>query len=259
MRRTGPWPFIMKLGTIQGSATTSGYENWIVLESFQWGFAAGYTAKQPAPRFRCARWCSPCGRKRPRPLIVNAGVSRTVLPNATLKLTTTAKDKVDTFMTYEFANCVITNYAIRRPEKALRPRPLAQLHQGHRDIQSARFQADRFPDHRHLRRDDRPRRRSDPAAHRAATAPDRAASMQRQGPSWARGEASRDPGFPPPAGADGLAQGDMGARQVPPVRLGSQHLQALQEAGSGGMAIAGGRIVILHRDMILKGNDLTIS
>ncbi|HEY3847445.1 MAG TPA: hypothetical protein VGL95_10060 [Acetobacteraceae bacterium] len=39
----------------------------------------------------------------------------------------------------------------------------------------------------------------------------------------------------------------MGARQAPPIRLGRQHLQALQEAGGGGMAIAGGRIFILHR------------
>ena len=51
----------------------------------------------------------------------------------------------------------------------------------------------------------------------------------------------------------------MGARKIPPVRLGRQHLQALQEAGSGGMAIAGGRIVILHCDMIPEGNDLTLS
>ncbi len=56
----------MKLGSIQGSAMTSGFENWITLESFQWGFSAGYTAKQPGPRSRCARSWLPCGRKRPR-------------------------------------------------------------------------------------------------------------------------------------------------------------------------------------------------
>jgi hypothetical protein len=39
----------------------------------------------------------------------------------------------------------------------------------------------------------------------------------------------------------------MSARQASPVRLGRQHLQALQDAGGGGMAIAGGRIIILHR------------
>ena len=57
------------------------------------------------------------------PLIVSAGVSRTVLPTAVFKMTTTVKDKVDTFMSYEFANCVITNYAIsRRQAKGRRPR-----------------------------------------------------------------------------------------------------------------------------------------
>jgi hypothetical protein len=38
----------------------------------------------------------------------------------------------------------------------------------------------------------------------------------------------------------------MRAWQAPPVRFRRQHLQALQEAGGGGMAVAGGRIVILH-------------
>ena len=51
----------------------------------------------------------------------------------------------------------------------------------------------------------------------------------------------------------------MGARKVAPVSLGGQHLQALQEPGGGGMPLAGGGIIILHRGMIPIGNDLTLS
>lgn len=83
--------------------------------------------------------------------------------------------------------------------------------------------------------------------------------MQRQRTAKARAGCTAVPAFLLPAGADGLAQGDVGARKIPPVRLGRQHLQALQEAGSGAMAIAGGRIVILHCEMTPNCNDLTLS
>jgi type VI secretion system secreted protein Hcp len=33
----------------------------------------------------------------------------------TIKMTTTSKDKVDTFMSYDLSNCLITNYAISAP------------------------------------------------------------------------------------------------------------------------------------------------
>jgi hypothetical protein len=65
-------------------------------------------------------------------------------------------------------------------------------------------------------------------------------------------------GFLCPAGTDGPAQSNMRARQASPVRLGRQHLQALQKTGRRRMAVAGGRIVIPHCGMILLGNDLTL-
>lgn len=105
----------MKLGTIQGSAMTSGFESWIVLESFQWGFSAGYTAKHSGSEVSVREVVVTMRTEKASPLIVNAGVSRTVLPTTTIKLTTTSKDKVDTYMSYEFTKCVITNYAISAP------------------------------------------------------------------------------------------------------------------------------------------------
>jgi type VI secretion system secreted protein Hcp len=105
----------LKLGSIQGSTMTGGFENWIALESFQWGFSAGYTAKQSGSEVSVREVVLTMRAEKASPLIVSAGVSRTLMPTATVKLTTTIKDKVDTFMSYEFANCVITNYAISAP------------------------------------------------------------------------------------------------------------------------------------------------
>ncbi len=106
----------MKLGSIQGSAMTSGFESWITLESFQWGFAAGYTAKHTGSEVSVREVVVTLRAEKASPLIVNAGVSRTVLtPSVNIKFTTTSKDKVDTFMSYDLSNCVITSYAIEAP------------------------------------------------------------------------------------------------------------------------------------------------
>jgi type VI protein secretion system component Hcp len=115
----------LKLGTIQGSATTSGYENWIILERFQWGFAAGYTAKQSNSEVSVREVVLTMRAEKASPLIVNNGVSRTVVPSMTVKFTTTSKDKVDVFMSYEFSNCVITNYAIEAQAEGVPTETLA--------------------------------------------------------------------------------------------------------------------------------------
>jgi hypothetical protein len=83
--------------------------------------------------------------------------------------------------------------------------------------------------------------------------------MQRQGPSRASAERPAIRGLLRLACADRLAQGTVGEWQAAPVRLSRQHLQALQDAGGGGMAITGGRIVIAHRGMILVSSGLTLS
>jgi hypothetical protein len=82
--------------------------------------------------------------------------------------------------------------------------------------------------------------------------------MQRQGPPSAGTRGCAIPDFLLPTGAHGPAQGDMGAREAPPIRLIRQHLQAVQDAGSASMPFGRGRIVVLHRGMILIGNDLTV-
>ena len=106
----------MKLGSIPGSVTTGGYENWIACESFQWGFSAAYAARQPGSEVSVREVVVTMKAEKSSPLVVNAGLSRSVLkPSVSIKFTTTAKDKVDVFMTYELGDCIISNYAISAP------------------------------------------------------------------------------------------------------------------------------------------------
>lgn len=103
----------LKLGTIPGSVTTSGFENWMALDSFQWGFSAGHTAKQGSSDVSVREVVVTMRAEKASPLIVNAGVSHSPLrPSVQIKFTTTGKDRVDVFMSYELSNCIISNYAI---------------------------------------------------------------------------------------------------------------------------------------------------
>jgi type VI secretion system secreted protein Hcp len=108
----------MKLGSISGSVTTGGYENWITLDSFQWGFAAAYNARHPVSEVTVREVVVTMKAEKSSPLVVNAGLSRTVLrPSVMIKFTTTSKDKVDVFMSYELSDCIISNYGISAPQE----------------------------------------------------------------------------------------------------------------------------------------------
>ena len=102
----------MKLGSIAGAASTSGYETWIMLEHFQWGFAANTSYSQAGAEVTVREVVVKMKTEKASPLIVNAGVSRTVLTPVSFKFTTTSKDKVDVYLAYDLTGCIITNYTI---------------------------------------------------------------------------------------------------------------------------------------------------
>lgn len=103
----------MKLGAIPGSVTTSGFENWIMLESFNWGFSASGAFSYTSAEVSVREVVVTMRAEKASPLLVNAGLSRTPLkPSVQIKFTTTAKDKVDIFMSYELSDCIISGYAI---------------------------------------------------------------------------------------------------------------------------------------------------
>ena len=105
----------MKLGSIAGSVTTSGFESYIVLDSFKWGFNANVSlySHQATSAVTVNEVVVTMRAETASPLVVDAGLSHTLLqPSVLIKFTTTSKDKVDVFMTYELGNCVISNYSI---------------------------------------------------------------------------------------------------------------------------------------------------
>ena len=106
----------MKLGSIAGSVTTNGYENWIMLEEFKWGFAASGTLAQAGAEVTVREVAVKMRAESASPLVVNAGLSRSVLkPSVQFKFTTTGKDSVVVFLSYELSNCIISSYGIEAP------------------------------------------------------------------------------------------------------------------------------------------------
>ena len=109
----------MKLGSIAGSVTASGYETYIKLESFRWGFVANTSFAQAGAEVTVREVVVTMRAEKASPLIVNAGVSRASLkPSVLFKFTTTGGDgKVIPFLSYELTDCIITNYSIEAPEE----------------------------------------------------------------------------------------------------------------------------------------------
>ncbi|HUB15423.1 MAG TPA: type VI secretion system tube protein Hcp [Acetobacteraceae bacterium] len=107
----------MKLGTITGSVTAAGYQNWIKLETFRWGFSANTSFSQAGAEVTVREVVVTMRADKCSPLIVNAGVSRTVLSPVQIKFTTTGAGSagVILFLSYELTGSIITNYAVDGP------------------------------------------------------------------------------------------------------------------------------------------------
>src|SRR5215471_21466514 len=108
----------MKYGSIKGPVTTDGFKDWIEVNSFQWGdsrairSAAGFlhSREHSAPSFSEVTLKKRTDFSSPK-LFLESVAGR--LDNkVTLKFTTTTKDKVETFMTYEFSDCGLSAYAL---------------------------------------------------------------------------------------------------------------------------------------------------
>lgn len=119
----------LQYGEIKGSVTTDGFKDWIELSSFQWGVgrAIGTGARGLE------------NREGSEPSISEVVVTKTMdasSPNlfldavagqmntkAVIKLTTTTKNKVETYLTYELTNTGLSGYSVStggdRPSESL--------------------------------------------------------------------------------------------------------------------------------------------
>lgn len=113
---------------IEGAVTTSGLEKWIELTSLRWGFdregnraldGSASWARPPSVREVTVTKRSD---KATTPLI-QMGLSSKVTSAVKFKFTSTAKDKVATYMAFELSECIISRFEITTmgdiPEEAL--------------------------------------------------------------------------------------------------------------------------------------------
>ena len=107
----------MKFGDIGGDVSTEGFKQWIELNSFQYGVSRGVTSGAGGKH-----------RESSAPSISEIVVTKTtdassgkLYQNAVagvfdtkvdIKMTTTTKGKVETFLTYELKDCGISSYSL---------------------------------------------------------------------------------------------------------------------------------------------------
>ena len=147
----------MKYGDIDGAVTTTGFEKWIELSSFQWGVgrAIGTAARGAATREASEPSISEIVvtkrlDKASTKLFMDA-VAGDLSATVKFKFTTTTKDKIDTFLAYELTNCGLSGYSISSGGDAPSGEPVAQFHQGHVHLHRARPEDRRLAGHRGLR------------------------------------------------------------------------------------------------------------
>lgn len=118
----------MKFGSVVGQVTTDGFKDWIELHSFNFGIGRGVTSGAGGAR-----------RESSNPSIseiavtkLNDASSSKLYEDAVagsfdskveIKMTSTTKNKVDTFMTYELENCGLSGFSVssggENPSEAL--------------------------------------------------------------------------------------------------------------------------------------------
>ena len=108
----------MKYGSIDGSVTTDGLTNWIQVNSFQWGVGRGVT--QPHGQEDTREGSEPSisevvvTKRMEKSSIklwqdaVGGDFSNTV----TIRFTTTTKNKVESYLEYEFTNTGLSGYSV---------------------------------------------------------------------------------------------------------------------------------------------------
>lgn len=107
----------MKFGAVKGQTTTDGFKDWIELNSFQLGVGRGVTSGAGGQQRESSNpSISEVTVTKPFD-IASPGLYEDALAGAfdtkvEVKFTSTTKNKVDTFLTYELTNCGVSGYSL---------------------------------------------------------------------------------------------------------------------------------------------------
>lgn len=107
----------MSFGKIKGNVSTDGYKDMIELNSFQYGVhravssgAGGATRESSAPSISEIVVTKLFDVASPK--LYQDSVAGTFDTAVTIKMTTTTKQKVETFLTYELKDCGVSSYSL---------------------------------------------------------------------------------------------------------------------------------------------------
>lgn len=107
----------MKFGSVVGQVTTDGFKDWIELHSFQFGIGRGVSSGAGGARRESSNpsiseiSVTKLNDKSSSKLYEDA-VAGSFDTKVEIKMTSTTKNKVDTFMTYELSECGISGFSV---------------------------------------------------------------------------------------------------------------------------------------------------
>jgi type VI secretion system secreted protein Hcp len=107
----------MKYGAITGSTTTTGFKDWIELDSFQWG--VGRSVNAPSKGSDTREGSEPSVSEvvvtkrmdKASPKLWQDAVGGDFSTDVTISMTTTTKDKVETYLQYELKETGLSSYS----------------------------------------------------------------------------------------------------------------------------------------------------
>ena len=108
----------MKYGSLDGAVTTEGFKNWMELSSFQWGVgrSLGTGARGSLSREHSEPTISEITitkvTDKSSPKIFLEAVAGKLDTKVTIKFTTTVKNQIETFLTYEMENTGPSHYSL---------------------------------------------------------------------------------------------------------------------------------------------------
>jgi type VI secretion system secreted protein Hcp len=108
----------MKFGSIDGNVTTSGFEKWIQVNSFQWG--VGRSVSLPHGSEDTREGSEPSisevvvtkRMEKASPNLWQDATGGDFSATVTIKFTTTTKDKVESYLEYQFENTGLSGYSV---------------------------------------------------------------------------------------------------------------------------------------------------
>jgi type VI secretion system secreted protein Hcp len=107
----------LKFADVDGDVTTQGYEKWIELNSFQYGVsrnvssgAGGSTRESSAPNISEIVVTKNFDKSSAK--LYQDSVAGTFDTKVVIKMTTTTKNKTETFLTFELTDCGVSSYSL---------------------------------------------------------------------------------------------------------------------------------------------------